>query len=123
MEAASGCEFGGGLKDTGDDHGGHQIALGARGAGKDGFETEATQSAERGGDMTVGGGALNLESVRGGDEGIAFEDPAESIDLSGRPSGEVGESAFDDLAEEAGRLAEKDGGRGVAVGDRFHVHG
>jgi hypothetical protein len=73
--------------------------------------------------MAMGSGTLNLESVGSRDEGLALEDAAEGEDLGGGPIREVGESALDDLAVAAGALAEEDGGRGVAVGDGFHVHG
>jgi hypothetical protein len=74
-------------------------------------------------DVAVRSGALNVESVGGGDEGFAFEDTAEGVDLSGGPRREVGEGTFDDLGALAEALAEEDGGRGVAVGDRFDIHG
>jgi hypothetical protein len=54
--------------------------------------------------------------------GFSFEDLAESLDLVGRPMGDVGESAVVDLAVLAEALAEEDGGRGVAVGDYGDVH-
>jgi hypothetical protein len=123
MESASGGEFGAWCEDASDDHGDGQISLGALGAGEDRFQAKAAQSAESGGDMAVGSRALNLESVRGGDEGIAFEDAAEGVDLTGGPSRKVGESAFDDLTAVTRGLAEEDGGRGVAVRNGLHVHG
>jgi hypothetical protein len=73
--------------------------------------------------MAVGSGALNLESVGGGDEGLAFEDPTEGVELGGGPSRKIGEGALDDPTIESGGVAEEDGGRGVAIGDGFHVHG
>jgi hypothetical protein len=123
MEAAGGSEFGGRFEDAGDDHGDNQIAFRATGTRQDGFQKEAAEGAESGGDVTVRSGALNVESVGGGDERFAFEDTAEGVDLGGGPRGEVGEGAFDDFGALAEALAEKDGGRGVAVGDRFDVHG
>ena len=47
---------------------------------------------------------------------------AEGLDLLRRPMGEIGEGAVVDFAVLAEALAEKDGGRGVAVGDDGHVH-
>jgi hypothetical protein len=82
-----------------------------------------TKSAERSGDVTVRSRALNLESVGGGDEGLAFEDTTESVDLDGRPSRKVGEGALDDSPIVAGALAKEDGRRGIAVWNGFHVHG
>jgi hypothetical protein len=36
--------------------------------------------------------------------------------------GDIGEGAVVDLAVESERLAEEDGGRGVAIGDGGHIH-
>jgi len=102
---------------------GSRIAFGATGAREDGFEKEAAEGAESGGDVAVRSSTLNVESVGGGNERFAFEDTAKGVDLGGGPSGEVGEGAFDDLGALAEALAEEDGGRGVAVGDGFDIHG
>ena len=123
MKAAGGSEFGGGFEDAGDDQSDDQIALGATGAREDGFEKEAAEGAESGGDVAVRSRTENVESVGGGDERLAFEDTAEGVDLGGGPRGEVGEGAFDDLGALAEALAEEDGGRGVAVGYGFDIHG
>jgi hypothetical protein len=123
MKAARGSEFGGGFEDAGDDHGDDQIALGATGARQDGFQKEAAKGAEGSSHVAVRSRTLNQESVGGGDERFAFEDTAEGVDLGSRPSGEIGEGAFDNLAAAAEALAEEDGGRRVAVGDGLNVHG
>jgi len=123
MKAAGGSEFGGGFEDAGDDHSDDQVALGATGTREDGFQKEAAEGAESGGDVAVRSRALNVESVGGGDERLAFEDTAEGVDLGDGPRREVGEGAFDDLCAMAEALAEEDGGRGVAVGDRLDIHG
>jgi len=123
MEAAGGGEFGGGFEDAGDDHGDDQIAFGATGAREDGLQNEAAEGAESGSDVAVRSGTENVESIGGGDQGFAFEDTAERVDLGGGPRGEVGEGAFDDLAALAEALAEEDGGRRVAVGDGLYIHG
>src|SRR5229473_1501217 len=123
MKAAGGSEFGGRLEDAGDDHGDDQIALGARGAREDGFQKEAAEGAESGGNVAVRSRTENMESVGGGDERFALEDTAEGVDLSGGPRGEVGEGTFDDLGPLAEALTEENGGRGVAVGDGLNVHG
>jgi hypothetical protein len=73
--------------------------------------------------MAVGSGALNLEGGGGGDEGLAFEEAAEGVDLGGGPSGKIGEGSFNDTAIKTRGFAEEDGGRGVAVGDGLDVHG
>ena len=123
MQAAAGSEFGGWLEDASDDQGDDQIAFGATGASKEGFQKEAAQGTESGRDVAVRSRTLNTESVGGGDERFAFEDTTEGVDLSGGPSGEVGEGAFNDLAAAAEALAEEDGGRRVAVGDGLNIHG
>jgi hypothetical protein len=123
MEGAGGSELGRRLEDAGDDHGDDQIALGATGAREDGFQKEAAEGAQSGSDVAVRSRTENVESIGEGDKGIAFEDPTERVDLGGGPGGEVGEGAFDDLAAAAKALAEEDGGRRVAVGDGFNIHG
>src|SRR6266851_5378884 len=97
MKAAGGSEFGGRFEDAGDDHGDDEVALGATGTREDGFEKEAAEGAESGGDVAVRSRALNVESIGGGNQGFAFKDTAEGVDLGSGPRGEVGESAFDDL--------------------------
>jgi hypothetical protein len=86
MEGGRGSEFGGGFEDAGDDHGDGQIALGATDAREDGFQKETAKGAESGSDVAVRSRTLNLESVGGGDEGLAFEHPAEGLDLGSGPS-------------------------------------
>src|SRR5215813_9316457 len=116
MEAAGGGEFGGGFEKARDNHGDHQIPLGTAGAGQDWLQAEAAQRAEGRRDMTVRGGAQNLEGVAGGDQGFAFEHATERVDLSCGPSGEIGESALHNFAVHAGGLAEEDGWRELRLG-------
>jgi hypothetical protein len=73
--------------------------------------------------MAVGQRAGEMERFIRSDQQIAFEDAAEAIDLFSRPVGEVGEGTFVDAAGLAEAFAQEDGGWGVAVGDRLHVHG
>jgi len=115
--------FRSGFQDARDDHGDDQIPLAAGGASEDRFQAEATQGAQGGGDVAMGSGALNLESVGRGDQGFSFEKTAEGLDLSGRPGREVGEGALDDFAADAGGLAEEDGWGRAAVGDGLNLHG
>jgi hypothetical protein len=86
-------------------------------------KTEAAEGAENGGDMAVRERAENLEGTVDGDKGLAFEEAAEGVDLSGGPGGEIGECAFVDFGAIADGLAEEDGGRGVAVRDGLNIHG
>jgi hypothetical protein len=59
-------------------------------------EAEAAQDSESGGDMAMREGAVNLQGFGRGQQRLALQDAAEEIDLSGRPIGEIGESAFED---------------------------
>src|SRR6187399_1980437 len=73
--------------------------------------------------MAMRSRALNLDCRGGRDEGLPFQNPTQGVDLGWGPMREVGEGSFNDAPVEARGLAEKDGRWGVAVGDRFHVHG
>jgi hypothetical protein len=84
---------------------------------------EAAESAEDGRDMTVGERADNLQGLVAGDQVLAFEDEAESIDLGRGPVGKISEGLLADFRAFADGLAEEDSGRGVAIGDGFDVHG
>jgi hypothetical protein len=63
VKAASGSEFGGGIKNASDDHGEHQIALRTGQGVEDSVELEITEGTEHGGDMTMGAGASDEEGV------------------------------------------------------------
>ncbi len=71
------------------------------------------QGAEDSGHVAMGARADDLEGLRkrGAEGSGALQDRAESLDLSGRPMREVGEGAVADLAVEAERFAEEEGGR------------
>jgi hypothetical protein len=86
-------------------------------------ERATSDSNESGNDVPVGQEALDFERLGGRDQSFALEDPAEQIDLGGRPVGEISEGAFDDCVAYARGLAEEHGGRGDAVGDSIDVHG
>jgi hypothetical protein len=90
----------------------------------DGVEMQSLESAEDSGDMAVRAGADDVESLRkrGADGSSAFQDRAESVDLSGWPMGDVGEGAVVDLAVTAEGFAKEYGGRGVTVGYGGDVH-
>jgi hypothetical protein len=63
VQAASGGEFGGGVEDTGHDHGDDESAVVAGMGVEKGVELEVTQEAEDGGGVTVGQGAGNDEGL------------------------------------------------------------
>src|ERR1700674_4856378 len=115
MESASGGQLGGGFENAGHDHGHGQITLGAAGASEDGLQTEAAESAQRSSDVTVRRRAENLEGIGGGGEGFVFEHAAQRINLRCRPSGQVGDGAFHNLAVAARGFTEQDGRRGAAI--------
>ena len=87
-------------------------------------ELQFAQGAEDGGHVAVRTGADDIEGLRkrSTDGSSAPQDGAEGIDLSRGPMGDIGEGAVVDLAVESERLAEEDGGRGVAIGDGGHIH-
>src|SRR3984893_391268 len=57
------------------------------------------------------------------DEGFVAQQSAEGLDFFLGPIGEVGQGALAGFVAFPPALAEEDGGRGVAVGDGFDVHG
>jgi hypothetical protein len=123
MESASGGEFRGRFENASHDHADDQVTLWGTRAGEEGFQAEPAKGAEGCDDVAVRRSAHDLEGVGGRNERLALEHASQGVDLSGGPRGEVGERAFDDLAIDAGGLAEEDGGRGVAIGDGLDIHG
>src|ERR1700722_9926987 len=73
--------------------------------------------------MAVGQSFLGSEQILGRDEGFVAQQAAEGLDFFLGPIGEVGQGALAGFVAFAPALAEEDGGRGVAVGDGFDVHG
>ena len=63
MKAAGGGEFGGGIEDTGADHGDDEIALAAGTGIENGGELELAQGTEDGGYMAVRTGTFDDEGV------------------------------------------------------------
>jgi hypothetical protein len=54
---------------------------------------------------------------------LGFEKAAQALDDAGGPLGKIGDGAVLDLAGVAVGFAQKDAGRGVAVGDALDEHG
>src|ERR1700731_2785374 len=73
--------------------------------------------------MAVGQSFLGGEQILGRDEGFVAQQAAEGLDFFLGPIGEVGQGALAGFVAFPPALAEEDGGRGVAVGDCFDVHG
>jgi len=73
---------------------------------------QCDEPCESSGDVAVGSGALNLERVGRGDEGLAFEEATQSVYLVGGPSRKVGERALDDTTVDT-----EDSRRRMAGGD------
>src|SRR5260370_34135791 len=73
--------------------------------------------------MAVGQCFLGREQILGRDEGFVAQQAAEGLDFLLGPIGEVGQGALAGFVGFGSALAEADGGRGVAVGDGFDVHG
>ena len=123
-QAPGGGQFRAGVQDPGDDHRQHAAALRRVGAGDHPVQPQIAQRPEHGGDMAVGLRADDVEGVvEAGHRGAAFEQHAQALDQRRGPFGEVGQGAFPDLAPLAPAFAQEDGGRRVAVGDGFDVHG
>src|SRR5262245_39118259 len=128
MKVASSGKLGGRIEDAVDDEGDDEVALAAGVRGEDGIELEVAQATKDSGDMAVrngagdGKGSRRRKSAGRGLGGGAVEDLAEGVDLLRGSMGEVGDGAVLDCAIEAKRVAEEDGGRGVAVGDGGHIH-
>ena len=122
VQGASGGELGSGTEDAREDQSEGQIAR-ARTATEQAIEADRASEAAYGGDVAVGLGAHDVERiVEGGDGEAALEQDAQTFDDMCGPLGEVGEGALLDLAVLAVGLAEQDGRRGRAVGDRLDVH-
>src|SRR6266851_5352660 len=75
--------------EQGSQRGGGGVGMKAAGGSEFGgrFE-EAAEGAENGGDVAVRSRALNVESIGGGNQGFAFKDTAEGVDLGSGPRGE-----------------------------------
>ena len=110
-------------QDSGRNQRHHPLALRAGSGRKDALQAQLAHGAEHRGDMTVGLGADDVEGVLGADQGVALEQSAQGFDFGTGPVGEVGEGTFADALAFAPAFAEQDGGRGVPVGDDFHIHG
>ena len=74
--------------------------------------------------MTVGKRARDGERVPlRGDDGAAFQDAAQTLDVSGGPVGKIAERTLPDLAVLAVALAQENGRGRVPVWDGFDIHG
>ena len=102
---------------------GDQRAFAAEGSREQLLQPEVTQGAKHRSDVAVREGADDLKGLLGGHQGLAFEHLAQHRDLRGRPVGEIGQGALVNLVAFPNRLAQQDGGGGVAVGDGVHIHG
>ena len=100
-----GRQFGGGRDQPLDDHGHDQVSFAATLGGDQGVEVEPADHRQDRLHVAVGRGMSSVQQILGGDQGLAAQHAAQGIDLGLRPSGE------------------ENGGRGVAVGNGFDVHG
>ena len=85
------AKFRTGVQQTLDDHGRDEVALARGFRGQQAFEAELAQGAEHGFDVTAGAGALEQESLAGGDKGFAGERAADDSDQGAARVGEVAE--------------------------------
>src|SRR5215469_17570934 len=125
MQPASGSQFGGWLDDAGHNHGDDEVALTAGSRVEDGIQMQVAQATEDGGDVAVGKRARDVKGMGQGGRWCcqrAGQSRTEGVNLLGGKMGDVGEGASLDFAVLTVRLAQEDGGRGVAVGDGGDVH-
>jgi hypothetical protein len=73
--------------------------------------------------VAMGESLVGAEQILRGDQGFVLQQAAEGFDFLLGPMGEVGQGALEGLRAFAPAFAEEDGGRGVAIGDGFDVHG
>jgi hypothetical protein len=73
--------------------------------------------------VAVGKGLLGGEELLGRDQGFVAQQSPQGFDLLRRPMGKIGQGPLDGLLAFAPTLAQEDGGRGVAIGDSFDIHG
>ena len=66
---------------------------------------------------------MSKADSKSGDGGALLGQNAKTLDQFGGPLGEVGKSAFLDLAVLAVGRTREDGGGRVTVGDSFDIHG
>ena len=109
-----GGQFRTGVQQALDDHGHDEVAL-ARGFGpQQAIEAELAQGAQDSFNVAVGAGALDAESLGGGDKGFAGERAADDIDEGIGQVGEIAEGFVLDLLTDAKGAAEQVGGIGFA---------
>jgi hypothetical protein len=73
--------------------------------------------------MPMGQGRFDGEGLLWRNQELISQKPSKGLDFEARPMGKIGEGLLTDLAALAEGLPEKRGGRGVAIGNGFHVHG
>jgi hypothetical protein len=124
IEHAGGRELGGRRDQPSDDHGDDQITAAVADRTQHAIKSDGAQRAEHGRDMAVGQRAANDDGLLIGRRDLAaLEQCAQSFDQFARPVGEVGDGALLDRSAIPKGLAQQDGGRRIAVGDRLDVHG
>ena len=105
------------------DHRHHQVALAATLGGDHGIQTELADRAQDGFDVAVRKSSLGAEEIVRRNQRLIAKQPAQGFNLSAGPVGEVGQGAFAGFLAFAPAFAQQDGGRGIAIGDGFDVHG
>src|ERR1700736_2305369 len=105
------------------DHGYDEIPLPATLGGDERIEAEFSQGAQDGFHVTVGQSLLGAKEILRRDQRFIAQQAAQGFYFFLGPVGEVGQGALVGFVALAPALAEEDGGRGIAVGDGFDVHG
>ena len=112
------------MQDAGRDQRYDPVALRRRLGVDQAGKTQPLDGAERRGGVAVRQGALNLEGFRQPlNGGSALEQHPQALDHFGGAFRQVGQRAFLDFAAFAVGLSQEHGGRRVAVGDGFDIHG
>jgi hypothetical protein len=121
-ELAGRCKLGCRLKDPRHDHGQRQLCQPLWRASQQLIELKLPRHAQDGGHMAVGQRALDLSLPLPQAANLAFQQPAQRLNLGVRPVCEVGERARFDFAAVAIAFAQQHGRWRRAVWNPGHVH-
>jgi len=123
-QCTGGGKLGAGLEQTADHEGQDKIATAVAVRPQQAVEADLAGRAEGGGNVPMRQRADDSDRLLvTGNDGAAFEQHLEAGDAVGRPVGKVEQGPLLDLAALTIALAQQDGRRRVAIGDRFDVHG
>src|SRR5215510_14719005 len=123
-QRAGGGKLGAGIEQTADDEGQDKIATAVAVRAEQTVETDLARRSEGGDDVPMRQRADDGDRLLvTGDDGATFEQHLEAGDAVRRPVGKVEQGTLFDPAALAVALAQQDGRRRVAIGNRFDIHG